>query len=352
MTFTRSATYPQPRWQDPAHLHVDEEYERSPSPFDLNPVLPGSNLETDDLELLHHYSTATYISFVDGARTTGAWQTTLPRLAFEYPFLMHGILAVSALHVASLKPDCQQEWIKKASTHESLALPTFRSALPSVNEQSAPAVFAFSSLVVPYTQASASHTDDLDLASIHNTAILPEWIHLLRGTHMLLFSTRHWLKEGPLGELIERTRAPINYAYNPDDSRLAALLPLFSQRSPPTTAADKDPDLLACHSALDELRLICSLPHSPCQTVGFKTAAYTWPGRVSRAYVELLDQRKPEALVVLAHYCAFLRKAETSWFMRHHSARLFRSIYYSLGEGWRHWIDWPRQQIDMHGLGD
>ena len=47
-------------------------------------------------------------------------------LGFRYPFLMRGILAVSALHLARLHPESSQHWLVVAASHQEQALPAYR----------------------------------------------------------------------------------------------------------------------------------------------------------------------------------------------------------------------------------
>ncbi|KAH8823585.1 hypothetical protein DL96DRAFT_1559411 [Flagelloscypha sp. PMI_526] len=57
-----------------------------------------------DLELIHHFTTTTAVSLLDihgieSPQVLGIYQRNAPRLALAHPFLMHSLLAVSALHL-------------------------------------------------------------------------------------------------------------------------------------------------------------------------------------------------------------------------------------------------------------
>ncbi|KAH8823589.1 hypothetical protein DL96DRAFT_1618047 [Flagelloscypha sp. PMI_526] len=61
-------------------------------------------LSVYDLELIHHFTTTTAVSLVDihgikSPHVLGIYQRNAPRLALAHPFLMHSILAISALHL-------------------------------------------------------------------------------------------------------------------------------------------------------------------------------------------------------------------------------------------------------------
>lgn len=47
-------------------------------------------------------------------------------LGFRHPFLMRGILAISAWHLARLHPESSQQWLVVAASHQEPALPAHR----------------------------------------------------------------------------------------------------------------------------------------------------------------------------------------------------------------------------------
>ena len=163
---------------------------------DLSSNVPTLDLST--LELLHHYSTSTYRTLVDGVRNGEAWQYWFPQLAFGHDFLMHSLFGLSALHLADLLPQRRQELFIKASTHESLALPSFRLSLSDLNEQNCHADFAFAAFIIPYTMASfrASYTPMADMTGEGD--LMPRWFKLMRGTHLLVRKLHTSWKRGLL----------------------------------------------------------------------------------------------------------------------------------------------------------
>lgn len=127
----------------------------------------------------------------------------MPRLGFDHEYLMHGILALSALHLATLQPDRQVEWTTKATSHETHALPAFRTAISNLSKESAHGIFAFSGLVIPYAQATASIPVGPRSPGQTDNDILPTWFYLIRGTGSLLLRTWLWLEDGPFAPLLQ-----------------------------------------------------------------------------------------------------------------------------------------------------
>jgi hypothetical protein len=174
---------------------------------------------------------------------------------------------------------------------------------------------------------------------------------LICGAHGLLYNNWNWLLDGPFAPLLERTKYPIEFSNNPDDSQLAALLRLFSPSNP--IQQDDQARLDICRGAFDELHRIYVLPYSLYRTIDIKTAVTIWPGTVSPAYMQLLQERRPEALVILAYYSVLLHQVPDCWYFRGLAQRLLISTYECLSPDYRIWIKWPLEKIQAeHSLRD
>jgi hypothetical protein len=93
-------------------------------PKDINNSTTELNL--GDLELLHNWTTGAYAGFGDKGGEEKLWQDDIPRMALAYPFLMHGILAVSALHLGRTRPEKKLHYLAIAAYNQNLALPSYR----------------------------------------------------------------------------------------------------------------------------------------------------------------------------------------------------------------------------------
>ncbi|KAF1990045.1 hypothetical protein K402DRAFT_390364, partial [Aulographum hederae CBS 113979] len=293
-------------------------------------------LDRSDLELLHHYATSTSGTVAD-SKGVSIYRDKIPKMATEYPFLLHGILAISAIHLASLNRHRRHSLLRKACLHEDLALPSFRQLTSTVTARNCDALFSFSGLVTFYVQATSSPYDE---------QFPPLWFNLLRGTHTLLYSNWGLLSQGAFRAILKRTQQPIELVNNPEDRRLAALT-LFVSAETPSTKADHDM-LTLCNDAIIELRRVFSLPYSPCKTVDMRTAAHIWPGTISSAFMTLLQKRIPQALIVFAHYCILLHRCSRgSWFLEPVAANLVNFIRLSLDEKWQHGLEWPLEEVGL-----
>ncbi|KAF4972013.1 hypothetical protein FSARC_1343 [Fusarium sarcochroum] len=102
---------------------------------------PESTTWAFDLHLMSHFTTRTVYTFSSYPTLVNAWQTII-RDAVSQPFLLHGILAIAALHLASTPryPDddddddnefTTHEYIRAFQYHQSEAIPQYRKILQS-----------------------------------------------------------------------------------------------------------------------------------------------------------------------------------------------------------------------------
>lgn len=92
---------------------------------------------------------------VANLKAADIWRTEIPRMGLHHPFLMHGTLAISALHLSLSLPGRAHELSEAAAKEEQLALPTFRELVARGAKGDIHAVFGFSGLVFIYILASA-----------------------------------------------------------------------------------------------------------------------------------------------------------------------------------------------------
>jgi hypothetical protein len=105
-----------------------------------------------DLELLHSFSTKTARSLTENVEIQDFFSINFVQLAFGYDFLLHSILALSALYLAhELESDqiCQsqglgeptEKYLLAAYLHHDIALKSYRHSLSDVNPQSCYPIF-------------------------------------------------------------------------------------------------------------------------------------------------------------------------------------------------------------------
>ena len=120
------------------------------SDIPTDPALPANSADwVADLELMHHYSSDTFRAGL-GTRpeVQHLWWDYIPKQALTHVFLMHGLLALSALHLAFEQPNRSAHYLQLCDKHQSIALNKFRAILSSeIDPEVADALFALASTI-------------------------------------------------------------------------------------------------------------------------------------------------------------------------------------------------------------
>lgn len=255
---------------------------------------------------------------------------------------MHGLLAISALHLASHQPHRQVELCAKALASEQAALPSYRQILAETDpkNENIHAVFAFSTFVVPYMLA-ISGTFESGVGNIPRLGE-PHWFHAIRGWSALLVNNWKAIYDGPFQAVMGRTPDKVEYWFNPDDEYIAQL---HGMLIPNPSASKKDvQDLKVCGVALDEWRRVSAIPYANSRTVTLGVSLFVWPATITNEFIQLIHESRPEALVILAYYCVLLRKLGGIWFLKGAGERLMQAIVEEVGEEWSPWMKWATDQ--------
>ena len=128
------------------------------------------------------------------------WRDVVPNEAYACEFLMHGLLAVSALHIASLKPESSSVYIDIATSHQTIGLASFRTELSNITDQNCNSLFAFSSIVVAYACTRPIRNGNNTLPEPIDNAI--ELFLLSRGVAEVLKPCSERVKNGALSPLL------------------------------------------------------------------------------------------------------------------------------------------------------
>ncbi|KAJ5108875.1 hypothetical protein N7456_005550 [Penicillium angulare] len=131
--------------------------------LNYNPICTSfpTNRHHLDLQLMNRWTASTYKSCcTPGSGDEALWQLIVPALAFQYDFLLHGMLALSAFECASVLKKNEQEnssyekYINSAIEYQVLALASFRAQIASDQCEDQKAALCFSLMLMVLAFAS------------------------------------------------------------------------------------------------------------------------------------------------------------------------------------------------------
>lgn len=304
------------------------------------------SLDEKDSFLLEHYLVHTAPTIGSDPVPLQLWQEAIPLVARSHPFLLHGLLALSALHLAHKTPNSSplySEYCISATTHQNTAMPVFRSTIEAVTTETCHAVLAFSHLLVLYSFASESQDERLLIIS-PTPDLTPVWLHFLRTGCELLCNVWDDLENGPVKALVCAWDVP---ELEDDGRRLPLVENLLAMIPPKKTAnswTEEETDTYTDTAIL--------LGHA--FTSGTKECTFTtwdalriWPMYSTSKNIQMIRDKHPGALILLAHYCVLLKKLEGFWFFDGRATALLKNVVACLDQRWMSGVRWPMEQIGM-----
>jgi hypothetical protein len=324
-----------------------KEDDAEPSPSSTTMSRPLSNeeetLHLHDLELMMYWCTTTYRSMARDDAAEALWQTVIPRLSLRCPSLRHGLLALSALQLAGSSSSPVRKWryLVSAREHQSHALAgisldgvqDFTTAQCNANFALCAVLLVFSFAYCLIDDEVGDHEEELD--------IFDEFLEVFELTRWLVSAMMMTIDRVAAGELYPLVNPRQTRPTMPNMSQLVVL----SLRRQNESAAEVDPthEKEVYDLAIDHLRSSLEQLMNGGEPKDF---AFCWPFRVPVRYQDLVRERKPFALVLLAHYAVILHHLRDSWWMGDWGIRILRRVDTCLDPQFRHLISWP---IDATG---
>ena len=286
-----------------------------------------------EMRLLHHYTalTAKTLAATNNALTESAWQIYVPHLAFSNPCLMDALLAVSALHMRVFTP-ADSSLIRMFHGYMASSLSQYTQTLASgVNDTNAEALFTTSALIA--FQASASRRFMNDPAVDNEPYTLPtQWFHSFQGVKTVVLTSWRWLRSSPHVRPIIAAQPALSkdvFAVAPEPfSHLLDDLPAQLANLSNSEAAEIRQ---AYEHSIAYLNWAHAKPEKP-RILGF-------PATVSRRFIQLIDERDPRALVIIASFFAMTRRVDDAWWLEGVARKEVSGIMGLLDERW-----WPKME--------
>lgn len=287
------------------------------------------SLSVENTTLFDNYLNSTYKTISCGPDTDNVFRIIVPQLAAKFPFLLHGMLACSALHLASSDPPNQRSYMLQAIQHQDQALPAFHLATMHVVTNNCQAILAYAFFLVVYGLSSGNEDDVLFLGNNREaSSSSSNWISLLRNGCSMLCNVWSELTHGPLAPFAALWRDNLGVTADPSDPLLVSLLSAISESSE-VVACDQrfsDNDIHIYRDAAFKLAEAFEFTRRFGATLSVWDALNSWPMQVLPEYFDLLDQNHPGALLLLARYVILLKPLQAEWFLSGRVTKLMDEI--------------------------
>lgn len=290
---------------------------------------------------MHHYSTVTCFEISKIPAKYSAWQIAVPKEALTYHFLMHPLLAISAVHLMHLCPSKQHIYEDAATRHRNRALTTSIPYLDNITPINCHALFALSnivsvlSLIFPHPSPPSSSglpSDPLDTTL--------EFFTVIRGVKTVLSSAQEWIAQGPLATVTQHNWEP---SLAPLADGVRAAFECLERRIEET--AEEPAPCEAYAVAIQRLKVAFQTDEVIRDEPGL---ALIWPVVIPERYVTELSNRTPMALAILGHYAVLLHSNNGPWWLEGPGRLLLEAVCQVIPSEWLSAVDWPRETLEKN----
>ncbi|GAW17782.1 hypothetical protein ANO14919_072490 [Xylariales sp. No.14919] len=317
--------------------------------FTINSLAPtNQTFRLHHLELLYNFKTGVLGDSVYNAEAAEGYMGMTVREAVQAPYLMDQVLALSAANMSVKRPH-QRRFYREEATHlQTRALVLFNAAQTSeVTDNNALAGFVYSTLLSQQVlfDALLVRTDFPALLDRLAAAFrICGGVRIMCGKSWPFIMTQYREQVGiNLPDEFISGSGP-ETVFSMELTRLETLL----------ANANLDPSILnPCNTALSYLRDLSHAPEHHRFSAFRSTRLVQWAVLVPSDFIKLLEERRPEALVIIAYYALLIHDTKDYyWLSGDAGAFIIRSITKFLGNYWAEWLAWPNEVLDSADNSD
>ncbi|TGO85218.1 hypothetical protein BPOR_0419g00090 [Botrytis porri] len=214
----------------------------------------------------------------------------------------------------------------------------FNESVQEVNEENLIPTFVYSGILGLHFFVDTFSMPGSDLDQFIDKLV--QAIKLMRGVRVCFIGWWDVLKECEIRELLQFGHGDMEHT----DEFVEHLLAL--EEKLPGIPGMEEAELEVLHGAIHQLKWVhvSSLfdIHKGSPRPRMIT---TWPITLAEEYTDLLDQRTPGALIVLAHFSILLYACKEYWAVRNAGRFLLTVVETYLGRDWESWLEWPRSKV-------
>lgn len=307
-----------------------------------SPAFRSNRDEHLELRLLHHFTVATTetIPWTHVPHIKERWTVDVPRLAFTYRPLLHVIFSISALHMAKSEPG-QSHLLGIHREYFEEALREHRFSVQGITRDIADAACFTTVLLL------------IDVfATLQDRPLQPyepplEWMHLVRGSETVFRIALDTIRDNRSAKIwsIIESFPPVRNAVS---NLNAEDLELFSYLVPDSGNEENGEKEINIYR--ETIAYITATRLAMESTASSQITArhiMVFPLLAPAEFMGLLEEKRPRALVMLAHLLAMAAPLSDRWWIGHTGHRDVFAIRDMLGEEWRGMMEWPVEVVSQ-----
>ncbi|KAF4545891.1 C6 zinc finger domain-containing protein [Lasiodiplodia theobromae] len=287
----------------------------------------------EDMQLFHQYTTATYATLDTSPAQYPIWQRAVIDVGFEHAFVLRGMMALSALHLATGgggngDSAAARRWVAISSANLNVALTQFRQLLEAgVDDRNCVAVFAFSATIVVHALAAGQAQ-----AAADPVAEMIQCVRMVKGVTWAVLSKWAELLGSVVGPLVANG---LRRGVSAEIDDVAVLREMVEEECVGEAAAEERE---VCGGAVDFLCEVAREGRGCPPGDSVLGIVFSWPVLLPEAFLGFLAERRPVALVILLHYTALMDQSGDFWWMSGWHQRVKEFVDPFLPERIKKWV--------------
>ena len=274
------------------------------------PLFIPQDCDAADVQLLWHYTTTSYRSFStsNGGATIidQTLKTQVVEQALASPFLLDCVLGLTAMHLKFLGQDAAAAAapaVSKLALYRARAFEGYRAAVQRADPRTFPSLVVCSLMI-------CALSSDMFRGDDARPLYIVDWITVWRGIGLMInLTTPRALTQSGVGALFLRPPIDLNTSALHVPSNLLFMV---------SSLKPADPDYAHAATYYDTLKYLGSL-YKELATTGFGPVLdiriITFFTFLPFEFVDLARQRRPRALVIIAHHLVFMRVVRKTWWL-------------------------------------
>ncbi|KAK0487512.1 hypothetical protein IW261DRAFT_1448227 [Armillaria novae-zelandiae] len=295
-----------------------------------------SSFDLLTLELMHHYSTDTSHSLSSDHASISLWRTVIPKIAFDpkNQCLLHAILAMSALHAHHANPTAGQYAVAASTYYWQAKTGLHRADVDG--KMDVDAVFITFSLIGLYEFATSS------IISSYSS----EWHTTVRTLPQKVVKDWLQLEDGILRPMVN-IMAP-KYIPTPLGELFPSSLSILLSKAHSLPDVEELHDVSVCDAYAEAIHILETSWKASFRKDYCMYASCMWWSMVPNTFIRLLAERKPRALIILAHYCVMMKRVaeDGPWWVRKQWGNEAARMVSTLDPRWTPCLGWISSQLD------
>lgn len=269
------------------------------------------------------------------------WRVNVPQIGFAHPYVLHGLAALAALHLARFRPEQRAFYVDQARICHTKASAMALPLLPSIDPDSCIPLYFFSVLTSYISFASPKEPGSFLFADGGN---MPDWFFLFRGVRTVIDAGAKQMYHSSIAILFS-SGLELHAVWQTHSLNHEALRELECNIRNSVSLRDDDKKDILLTTVSELKRAFYIFYSNQFSDENKHRSVFIFLYKASDDYFNLIKDHDKEALCILAFFCALMNHLEHYWWMEGWALRLISRIYASLDDIYRFWIRWPIEEM-------